>query len=173
MICSTITWSGLGARDFYRTLRSSLHLAVVGLALLLFRPLLSAYTHRVAAVLQRVLMMRALYSTDSLLALARQEALSTMQALGTVALELSALPLWMTWQWHYHGHWLVDYIALLTLLAHWIALLLALIALQLGTDSQHRPAFFDTLLRWWDRQSATSRNNSSSKKLRIKKKNSA
>jgi hypothetical protein len=174
LVCRTLAWTGLGARDLYHTLRWSVHGGVVALSLLLFRPLLSAHTHRVAAVMKGLLMMQGLYSaannSSSLGALMQQEALSTMRSLGIACTELSALPLLlMTWQWHYHAHWLVDYLALISLLAHWIALVLAFAALHLGTDA-HRPGFFDTLLRWWDRRSATTPRNNSSKKLRAAKK---
>lgn len=174
LVCRTLAWTGLGARDLYHTLRWSVHGGVVALSLLLFRPLLSAHTHRVAAVMKGLLMMQGLYSaannSSSLGALMQQEALSTMRSLGIACTELSALPLLlMTWQWHYHAHWLVDYLALVSLLAHWIALVLAFAALHLGTDA-HRPGFFDTLLRWWDRRSATTPRNNSSKKLRAAKK---
>ncbi len=171
VLCRTITWTGLGARDLYHTVRWWVQGSVVALAWLLFRPLLSAYTHRVAAVMRGLLLVHQLYgakNSSSVHTLMQQEALSVMKGLGVVCVELSALPLLLTWHWHYAGHWLVDYLAVISLLAHWVTLLLTFITLALSDTDATRPAFFDTLLAWWDRRSATTPRNN--KKLRSKKK---
>eukprot|EP00029_Vermamoeba_vermiformis_P007914 TRINITY_DN3561_c0_g1_i1.p1 TRINITY_DN3561_c0_g1~~TRINITY_DN3561_c0_g1_i1.p1 ORF type:complete len:493 (+),score=136.57 TRINITY_DN3561_c0_g1_i1:128-1606(+) len=178
VLCRTITWTGLGARDWYHTLRWAVQGSVVALSLLLFRPVLSAYTHRVASVMRGLLLVQQLYGGNtgqSLHALMQREAADTMQGLGAVCVEVSALPLLLVWHWHYAGHWLVDYLTVIALLAHWLTLLLTFLALTLSGTDAHRPAFFDTLLQWWDRvvgrdRAGTPRNN---KKLRAKKKHTA
>lgn len=168
MLCRVITWLGLGSRDLYVTLRSGLQLTVTLLSLILFRPLLSAHTLRVQSVMRAMLLMQAwsLTSNPALVGpLMQREAANTMRSLGVVALELAALPLWLYWLWHYHAHWLVDYLCFVTVVAHWAGVVLTLLYLSIG--ARHRPAFFDTVLGWWDRKTTTPRVN---KKLKTNKK---
>jgi hypothetical protein len=149
-VCRTLAWLGIGS-DLYHTLRASLQLTLVVLSLALFRPLLSAHTLQVQTRMRATLLMHALGLTSTPAqtgALLQHEAAKTMRALGVTCLELAALPLWLCWHWHYRAHWLVDYTCFVALLSHWTALVATLFYLALGT--RHRPAFFDTLLTWWD-----------------------